>query len=108
MVSQEQQTTISEEYTEIIRHALGLDLYRSKSLLGFRNYYCTVVGTSEFAVLKSMVQAGLMREGVKINDGRDQYFHVTEAGINAINLPVREKKRIKKIITLCASSGKQK
>lgn len=61
---------------EIIRHAIGV----GGGDPGYRNHCCAEVGAEDYQRLKIMEEKGLVREGRKINEGRDQYFHVTLAG----------------------------
>ena len=61
----------SSRELEVMRHALGAD----SRLRGYRNYYCT---NSDDQLLNSMVSKGYMIAGGKINDGRDQYFKVSD------------------------------
>lgn len=62
---------------EILQHALGLNR-QSKP---YRNYYCVAIGGGDFKLLMEMCRDGLCKAGTVINDGYDQYFNVTEAGI---------------------------
>jgi len=46
-----------------------------------RNYYCAPRHTQEWGAWSGLVVLGLAQFGNLINDGCDQYFHVTDAGI---------------------------
>lgn len=61
---------------DFMRHALGL----GTSKVEFRNYYCVDVGSKDADFLNQMVTEGLLSAGNKINDGHDQYYHVTVGG----------------------------
>jgi hypothetical protein len=63
---------------DIMRHALlgGSGKYRKP----FRNYFCANVGGEFDADIEYLVSVGLMTKGPLINDGRDYYAQVTEAG----------------------------
>lgn len=75
----------TREQREILRHALGLDPsgkdprqgQRKAPLEPYRNHYCTHDGDPK---LEALVTLGLMERGRRLNDGRDRYYHVTEAG----------------------------
>jgi hypothetical protein len=47
---------------------------------GYRNHYCAEVVSPAWSQWCGLVVLGLARYGFRINDGRDQYFHVTDAG----------------------------
>ena len=66
-----------------MRHALGLNR-QSKP---YRNYFCDRVSPRK--EIKAAVSKGLMRAGHKINDGRDRYYFVTDAGaaVLGVRLP---------------------
>ena len=61
---------------EMIRHALGLN-YKDKP---FRNHYCAVIGGADWQLIQTCVAEELMFSGEVVNEGQDQYFHVTEKG----------------------------
>lgn len=75
---------LSCEQADIIRHSLGLT---SASNVGkkrpkpYRNYYCTRDGNPE---LEALVTLGVMCRANALNDGRDRYYVVTEAGAKAV------------------------
>jgi hypothetical protein len=68
-------TTKSER--EIIRHSL---FGSSGAKKPFRNYFCASVGGEYDAAITRLVGLGLMSRGRTINQGRDYYAYVTEAG----------------------------
>lgn len=75
-------TEITERHREIIEHSLGVSHPRGNlKPKPYRKYYCTFAADPEF---EAMVAAGLMCAGGKINEGRDQYYIVTEAGATAV------------------------
>lgn len=53
---------------------------------GSRNYFCAEIGGDAHTTLVAMRELGLVRPGRKINGDRDQYFHATMIGCNAIGL----------------------
>lgn len=57
---------------DMMRHAVGWLR---------RNYYCVPTDEPEFSQWTGLVILGLAKPGKLINDGRDQYFHVTTAGL---------------------------
>ena len=66
------------EQISMMRHALGIpDDATSCSMLFSRNYYCSA---TEDPPLVGLCEMGLMHRGRMINEGRDQYFHVTDEG----------------------------
>lgn len=56
---------------EMMRHAVSRP---------HRNYYCAEVGGPEWSQWEGLVTLGLARAGFKINEQRDQYFHLTAEG----------------------------
>ena len=66
---------LTENEKDIILHALGNSHKESK--LGWRNYYCTEKGDPE---LEALVEKGFMKRSSLINEGRDQYYVVTDEG----------------------------
>lgn len=67
---------ITEEQENILLHCLGLDEAHN---VPRRNNYCVEVPAESDILGLSMV--GLLKVGQTINDGRDQYWHATDAGI---------------------------
>lgn len=61
---------------EMMRHAIGQ---------GGRNHYCAEKPSMEWSQWCGLVVIGLARFGLVINDGRDQYFHVTDRGREYLN-----------------------
>lgn len=68
----------------VIRHALGLD--NSKN--AYRNHFCACIAdpNDDTGIVRALVDRGLMEPGPVINDGRDQYFRVTDAGKRAVGV----------------------
>lgn len=52
----------------------------------YRNYFAAGHGHHDELSLNRLCDAGLMRRGRKFNKGRDQYYHCTEAGADAVGL----------------------
>lgn len=74
--------TLTDDERSILLHSLGVEYPRGKRKpKPYRNYYCAEIHDAR---LPALVQKGLMQAGRVINDGRDQYFHVTEAGAAAV------------------------
>lgn len=63
----------AEEAIDMMRHAVSH---------ASRNFYCVEVNTMEWSQWIGLELLGLARAGVKINEGRDQYFHVTSSGLD--------------------------
>jgi hypothetical protein len=57
---------------EMMRHAVGYP---------GRNFYCCERHTMEWSQWSGLVNLGLALFGAVINDGQDQYFHVTPEGL---------------------------
>jgi len=72
--------TTSERMIEILRHSLGLDMHGRGRM--YRSYYCLPIDfeSTDRSCIREMVAAGLMKEGNTLNEGKDQYFYVTDAG----------------------------
>lgn len=62
-----------ESAVAMMRHALGYGKYD-------RNYYCASIPHEAWSKWTGLVLLGLATAGRKINDGRDQYFHVSGKG----------------------------
>ena len=77
--------SISDKQREIMLHALGSS--STKYPLGWRNYYCAATDDPE---LLDLVEVGLMKASLTLNDGRNCYFVVTDAGLVALGLDVEE------------------
>jgi len=73
-------------WLDLLRHMLGANPERKKQFHGFRNYFCAEVGSEDFEAMQKMKEAGLVTEGQKINDGKDQYFFATLEGCKSIGL----------------------
>jgi hypothetical protein len=67
--------TLSANQVEILAHSLG----RDRSLESTRNYFCTGEGSSDWDDIRSLVDAGLMRE-TKTALSPDPFFTVTDIG----------------------------
>ena len=59
----------------------ALEMMRHTVSHAGRNCYCAERLTQEWGAWSGLVVLGLAQFGNLINDGRDQYFHVTDAGI---------------------------
>lgn len=75
--------SLSDNQIKILRHSLGLDIHGHGKM--YREHYCQPIDfeSQTLTDIRDMIARGLMIEGNKINDGRDQYFLVTEAGKKA-------------------------
>ena len=70
---------------ELLRHALGYDGDVSpRHSEGRRNSFCAGVGSVDHRACERLSAAGLMAPGRFINEGRDRYYHATEAGRAAV------------------------
>jgi hypothetical protein len=61
-----------------------LEMMRHATSHPGRNYYCVEVGTPDDEDWRQLVVAGLAQSGRIINDGRDVYYHLTDAGKAAL------------------------
>lgn len=72
---------LTAEQIEIMRHALGLNYSPRQQ----RNYFCASLSDGEtIPKLRHLCELGFMRAAGHINEERDQYFVVTEEGIEAV------------------------
>lgn len=85
-------TEPTQDQRDVIMHSLGLPNRDRRKTIPYRNYYCTSVGDPK---LEAIVAAGWMRKGCTLNEGRDRYYIVTEAGAKAVGarLPKAESTR---------------
>lgn len=67
---------------DIMRHSL---FGSGNSKKPYRNYYCVSVGSPDDLVIGHLVDLGLMKYGHVINDGKERYAIVTEAGAAEID-----------------------
>lgn len=84
---------LSQRERAYLAYMLGIEPHVSKKKWGFRNRYCATIGGSEESHLTAMANAGLVVRGREINAGASVFFHVTEAGMDAIGLTSAQKKR---------------
>jgi hypothetical protein len=75
---------LTDRQRELMEHAVGNWTGRPGTEPG-RNYFCCHVDDADFVVLEAL---GWMNRGRLINEGRDVYYRVTEAGFRALGLPV--------------------
>ncbi len=74
---------MSPNQLHILQHSLGVDKYGQGK--PYREHYCVGLDNAAMlADLRALVAQGWMREGHKINEGRDQYFYVTQLGLSAM------------------------
>lgn len=85
---------VPKQWLDTLRHMTGAEPRYKKSQWGFRNHFCAGVDGDDIKMLKEMESAGLVHSGMKINDGRDQYFHITYDGCRAIGLGPAAIKRV--------------
>jgi len=77
---------MTAEQLHILQHSLGADKFgRNHEDVRrgpyYRDYYCAGLENNKImGDILYLVSMGWMRAGHKLNEGRDQYFHVTEAG----------------------------
>lgn len=71
---------------ELLIHMLGAGDHINRRSRGYRNYFCAEVGGPDHQAMVVMENAGLVRRGYTINDGRDQIFHATLEGCQAAGL----------------------
>lgn len=75
---------ITKAQREKLEHALALDYpHKIRDGLTYRNYFCATDGDAD---MEALVSAGLMRRGGAINEGRDRYYHATEAGMALVGI----------------------
>lgn len=74
---------MTPEQLHILQHSLGVDQFGQGNC--YRDYYCVGLdNAATMASINDLVARGWMRAGSKINDGRDQYFIVTQLGLSAM------------------------
>jgi len=75
--------TLTANQLCVLQHMLGLDQHGRGAQ--YRNHYCIPVNAvdDDFVALAKMEGAGYTVRGRTINDGRDQLWHVTDAGVRA-------------------------
>ncbi len=69
--------TLTDDHKGIILHALGVSV-RGRV---YRDHYYTTIGDPR---LEGLVSMGLMQRGGIMDNGRNQYYFVTEAGAAAV------------------------
>ena len=65
---------------------LGAGPEKKKKQRGYRNHFCANIGSQYHTDMETMVELKLVTRGHKINQGRDQYYHATREGCEAIGL----------------------
>lgn len=78
--------TLLTRHVEILQHTLGARPDSPKGEHGYRNNFCAEIGSDDYRTCMELVENGLMLLGFKINEGRDQYFHASHEGCEAIGL----------------------
>lgn len=68
---------LSTEQRSKLEHALAVHMV-ARDGIAWRNHYCAEAGDAD---MEALVALGLMRRGPTINEGRDRYYHATEAGM---------------------------
>jgi len=78
---------INKRQTEILSHSLGLNYSNTPT----RNYFCAGINpaNADTSEVQRLVDLGLMRAGKVINDGQDQYFHVTDFGASHVGASLK-------------------
>lgn len=77
---------MTEKHRGLLIHMLGCGDHVPKKSRGYRNRFCAELTGDDFKHMQTMLLAGLVTAGVKINQGTMQYFHATRAGMEAIGL----------------------
>jgi hypothetical protein len=72
---------ITQEQRDILRHSLCGSGSRP-----YRNCYCVESGCIDDRSIQQLINMGLMKRGRTINEGRNYYAHVTDAGAKEIDL----------------------
>jgi hypothetical protein len=72
-------------WKESLTHMLGAGSHIPKRQHGYRNQFCSTVGSEDHVSMLEMEVAGLVVKGQTIN-GDMQFFYATEAGCEAIGL----------------------
>lgn len=76
---------------EIVGHSLGINVYHAKVSKKkrdkkipkeyYRNRFCASENHEDWVFLVSLEEQKIMKRGVKINEGRDTLWYVTDFGI---------------------------
>lgn len=76
---------------EIVGHSLGINVYHAKNSKKkrdkklpkeyYRNRFCASETHEDWVFLVSLEEQKIMERGVKINEGRDTLWYVTDTGI---------------------------
>lgn len=74
---------ITEDERQVLLHALTGSV---RGAGAHRNYFLAGTGHHDERHLEHLCALGLMTRGRKINGGRSQYYHCTEAGARAVGL----------------------
>ena len=82
--SLEKAKNIGKIALENLRHAVGYPEF-------YRNAYCCQIDSDDDFYWSVLVGLGLAKFGPLINDGRDRYYHVTRAGLEALRNTEGEK-----------------
>lgn len=85
-VAGQSQPVVLVRFVEHLRHMLGATRDHAKTSHGFRNHFCAEIGFRDHDDMVAMQALGLVTAGRKINNDKDQYFHATLAGCQAIGL----------------------
>jgi hypothetical protein len=72
-------------WRENLVHMLGCGSHISKRNHGYRNHFCSSVGSKDHTSMLQMEVAGFVVKGRSLNGGM-QFFYATEAGCKAIGL----------------------
>lgn len=80
---------ITKRQTEILSHSLGLNYSAKPTRNSFCAYLDAGTPTSDAAECRRLVDLGLMRAGKIINQGKDQYFHVTDFGASHVGASLK-------------------
>jgi len=84
---------LTEAHEGILRHMLGAGSDVPKKTWGYRNRYCTGLNSGPHKLLLEMQEAGLVKPGAVINQGKVQVFYATREGCLAIGFKAAQIKR---------------
>jgi hypothetical protein len=88
----EPSTELQLEDLDVLQHMLGVS-GNPKRQWGYRNHFCCEIGGKHEKQFAALEARGLARRGHMINQGRDVYFHATEAGCRAAGLNKKQTAR---------------
>lgn len=81
---------LTNEQRDLLRHTLGVHSGIKPRDYGYRNRFQATVGSDNYQALTELVTLGLMIKGGTANEGRQQWFHATEAGCRALDFNAKQ------------------